>query len=383
MATSRKSPPSNIRARSTTKNKPPNGNHLVPTESPIDWDRAERVANSIANRRSDSLPATGPGVGLDELVPPGQLEDQIQAVTGLRSLSGPASVHLIDRAAWIHANIASFQSMLTPLTDRWAAKITKTGPMAGFARQVAGAEIGAMLGWMSTKVLGQYDVLLGNDGRGDAVYLVAPNMVALEQRFGFDAVEFRQWVLLHELTHRAQFTGVPWMRDHFKGLVAEIMQFAEPDPKQLLEGLRGIRSDRAAASQKVREGGIMGLMAGPQQQATMAKIGGLMSLLEGHGDVTMTRAAGTLVPSAQRFENILQARRRRGNPLSRLVMRLTGMEGKLNQYAAGERFISQVEAVGGDRVVDHCWQRVENLPSMDEIRSPQLWLARMDIVAAT
>ena len=110
----------------------------------------------------------------------------------------------------------------------------------------------------------------------------------------------------------------------------------------------------------------------------MARIGGLMSLLEGHGDITMTRAAGPLVPNADRFERILRERRRTNNPLSRTVMRLTGVEAKLNQYAAGARFITAIEADDGERAVDRCWRSPDHLPTLEEIRAPATWLARME-----
>ena len=102
-----------------------------------------------------------------------------------------------------------------------------------------------------------------------------------------------------------------------------------------------------------------------------------MSLLEGHGDVTMSRAAGDLVPSAARFSAVMQARRKRINPVTKLMLRLTGIEGKLNQYAAGERFIAAIEAERGSRAVDVCWLSAANLPSMEEIRNPSQWLGRI------
>jgi putative hydrolase len=110
----------------------------------------------------------------------------------------------------------------------------------------------------------------------------------------------------------------------------------------------------------------------------MAGIGGLMSLLEGHGDITMTRAAGPLVPNAERFERILRERRRTTNPLSRTVMRLTGMEAKLNQYAAGARFIGAIEADRGERAVDLCWTSPDHLPTLEEVRAPATWLTRTE-----
>ncbi len=233
-----------------------------------------------------------------------------------------------------------------------------------------------LLGWMSNRVLGQYDLLLGRDDVDDAVYMVGPNLAGLEKRFGFDPHEFRTWVLLHELTHRAQFTGVPWMRDHFTGLVDTSVRLANPDPRRIADAVREAFADRDRARQHVRDSGVFGLIASPEQRLIIQQISGLMSLLEGHGDVTMNRAVGDLVPSATRFNTVLQARRRRSNPFTRLTLRLTGIEGKLNQYAAGERFIGAIEAEGGQRVVDVCWRIPDNLPSMEEIRSPQQWLDR-------
>ena len=376
----------------------PNGAEPPGGPALIDWGIAQRVATHVANS-SGALPwsrATPPpptdspyhagwladAVSLDEL------EDRIEQVTGLRSAAGPAGspgrVVIIDRPQWIAANLASFRRLLDPLTQRAAAKMPAVG--AAVARRITGAEVGTLLGWMSHRVLGQYDLLLGQEpepdavgehGAGDAVYLVGPNLAAVQQRFGFDAQQFGMWVLLHELTHRAQFTGVPWMRDHFHGLVQRSLALANPDPKMLFAALADIVRDRATTRQRLQEFGVAGLIATPEHRGVLTRIAGLMSLLEGHGDVVMTRAASGLVPDAARFERVLQARRQQGNPLARVVQRLLGIEAKLNQYAAGERFIAVIERVGGPRLVDRCWESPEMLPSMDEIREPAAWLRRV------
>jgi len=342
-------------------------------ESPIDWRRAEQIATRVSGRHAD-VSTTGL-TDFSDMIP--TLEDKIETTTGLRSLAGPAAVEVIDRPAWIRANITSFQHLLSPVINEWSTKLPTKGFAARISAQVVGAELGALLGWMSTRVLGQYDLLVGRDDDDDAVYMVGPNLAAMEKRFGFDPVEFRTWVLLHELTHRAQFTGVPWMKEHFTGLVTTSVKLANPDPRRIAESIREAFSDRDRARQQVRDSGVLGLIASPEQRGVIQQIAGLMSLLEGHGDVTMSRAVSDLVPSAARFSHVLQARRRRSNPLTRLMLRLTGIEGKLNQYAAGERFIAAIEDVGGPRAVDVCWQAPENLPSMEEIRNPQLWLDRI------
>jgi len=236
-----------------------------------------------------------------------------------------------------------------------------------------------MLGWMSARVLGQYDLLFSDDAQNPgAVYLVGPNLVGLEEKFGFDPEQFRLWVTLHELTHRAQFTGVPWMREYFMERVHRTLDLASPDPSRVVAALREALRDRDAARQRLRDGGVVAMMATPEQQIVFNEVAGLMSLLEGHGDVVMDRAGEDLIPSADRFSRVLSERRRRANPVVKIVQRLTGLEGKLNQYAAGERFIAAIEDVGGDRAVDVCWESAANLPTLDEVRTPQLWLDRMD-----
>jgi coenzyme F420 biosynthesis associated uncharacterized protein len=204
-------------------------------------------------------------------------------------------------------------------------------------------------------------------------------MASLEHRFGFDPEQFRLWVTLHELTHRAQFTGVPWMREHFLGLVHETLALADPDPARMVAAVRDAMRDRGAARQRLRDGGVMAMVSTAEQQAVFHRVAGLMSLLEGHGDVVMDRAGTDIIPSAERFSRMLAERRRRANPIARIIQRLVGLEGKLNQYAAGERFIAAIEAVGGERAVDRCWRTPENLPSLDEVRSPQRWLDRVGL----
>ncbi|MEY2415216.1 MAG: hypothetical protein QOH53_550 [Ilumatobacteraceae bacterium] len=345
---------------------------MAAARSPIDWRRAEQIATGIAGRHPNVAGAKV--IDLRHMIP--QLEDQIEATTGLRSLAGPAVVQVIDRPDWIRANIASFQHLLAPVLDEWSEKMPSNGFAASISSQLVGAELGALLGWMSTRVLGQYDLLVGRDD-DDAVYMVGPNLAAMEKRFGFDPTEFRTWVLLHELTHRAQFTGVPWMKGHFTDLVDVSVRMANPDPHRIAEAIREAFNDRDRARQQVRDSGVFGLIASPEQRAVIQQIAGLMSLLEGHGDVTMSRAAGDLVPSAGRFSAVMQARRKRINPLTKLMLRLTGIEGKLNQYAAGERFIAAIEAERGPRAVDVCWLSAANLPSMEEIRNPSQWLGRI------
>ena len=354
---------------------------------PVDWAIAERVGCRLAGDEplSRSYHAGSLATDIAELVP--VAEDLVYATTGLRSLSGPARAVVVDRADWVRANIGAFQRLLGPMLERVAERSPSRGPLRSATRTIAGAEVGALLGWMSKRVLGQYDLLVGDAAAGDApagdtVYLVGPNVLALEKRYAFPPRQFRLWLALHEVTHRAQFTGVPWMRAHYLDLIRQSVELVDPDPQRLLEVLRAAAANiRRDGRRAFDDGGLAVVLASPAQRLVLDQVGGLMALLEGHGDVTMDRAGVAQVPSAERFSRVLSERRRNSSPVIRLVQKLTGIEAKLNQYELGEAFISAIERVDAT-LIERCWERPENLPSLAEIKTPAQWLDRMEVAAS-
>ncbi len=345
---------------------------------PVDWDLAERVAVRVSGRE----PFSG-SYHYDSLAPDfaeltALAEELVEAETGLRSLDGPATARLTDRAGWIRANVASFQRLLRPVTDRLAERMP-VGGMAPLARRAAGLEVGMLLGWMSARVLGQYDMLVVDDddaGEQDVVYYVGPNVLALEKRFAFPPRDFRLWLALHEVTHRAQFTGVPWMREHYLSLIDKTLSNIDPDPKRFIDAVLRVLEDVRSGRSPFEDGGVVTLLANDDQRAAIQKVGGLMSLLEGHGDVTMDRAGIGHVLHAERFSRVLRERRNQARGMARLVQRLVGLEAKLNQYEQGERFIAAIEAARGPRGIDAVWRGPEWLPTLEEIRDPQEWIER-------
>ena len=291
---------------------------------------------------------------------------------------------MTDRAGWVHANINSFQRLLRPITDRLDETVAST-PFAPVARRIAGAEVGALLGWMSGRVLGQYDLLVIEDENPDdqdIVYYVGPNVLALEKRFAFPPREFRLWLALHEVTHRAQFTGIPWMREHFLGLVKSTVDAVDTDPKQLIDAIGRMATEIRNGTNPLDEGGLAGLFSSPEQRKVLEQVSGLMSLLEGHGDVTMDRAGADRIPSSVRFGQVLRERRKQNNAMARLLQKLIGLEAKLKQYEQGEQFIEAVEKVGGTELLERAWEQPANLPTIGEIRDPGSWIARIQPVVA-
>ncbi len=369
-----------------------------PADEHVDWDLARRIAVRVAGTEPlyQSYLAEPLRKDFARFVP--VAAELVAIETGLET-PGEAHAEVIDRAGWIDANIAAFRRLLQPLlgapADTAEADTEEPAEPSRVTRTVGAVELGSVLGWMARRVLGQYDLLWASDDAGDSrgdtvgdtVYFVGPNILVTEKRFAFVPSQFRLWLALHELTHRSQFTGVPWLRPHFLQLVNGLVDEAQPDPERLRDGLRTLMTQRRSNSGQsnsdqnsqdlLGEGGLAAVFATEHQRGLIAQVGGMMSLVEGHGDVTMARAARGHIPDADRFAVVMQHRRRNVRGMARLIQRLLGIEAKLAQYQAGEDFIARIEAERGPRAVDRIWERVEHLPSMAEIRDPQAWLERV------
>ena len=364
---------------------------IAPVSTFVDWNLAEKVAVRVADRAPFSGEHHLEGLTAEFDVHTAKAEDLVAATTGLRSLSGNARARVVGRGDWIRANIASLQRLLRPLfenIDENSDAGQEQEPSTLTAR-LGGMELGLVLGWMSTRVLGQYDLLVLEDESAedqDLVYYVGPNLVALERRYAFPRDDFRLWLALHEVTHRAQFTGVPWMRSHYLGLVQSLLEGAQPESFDLVGSLKGLIENKSAArrsgsipdSSAAAGSGVLGAISSPAQQESLDQIAGLMSLLEGHGDVTMGRAGVGIVHGADRMAGVMADRRRNASGVTRLFQRVVGLEAKLAQYSQGEAFIGAVEAHGGTALLDRVWEEPSHLPDLGEIREPGRWIERLE-----
>lgn len=349
----------------------------------VDWELAQRVAARLSGSEPFAASYHAAGLERDFAELTHRAQDYVEAETGFRSASGRARARVVGRSDWVRANLASYRRLLRPVLGRL--EEVSTGPAGALSGKIAAVELGGLLGWMSTRVLGQYDLLVLEDedpDEQDLVYYVGPNILALEKRHSFPPEEFRLWVALHEVTHRTQFTGVPWLRGYFLDLVNELMGAVEPDPARLFAAAGRVAEGVRTGRNPLDDGGVVALFATAEQREAMERVGGLMSLLEGHGDVTMDRAAVDQVPSADRFARVLRARRKEMNLAAKLLQRLIGLEAKLAQYEQGERFIEAVEKVGGPELLNRAFESPEQLPTLTEIREPRRWIDRVGRDAA-
>jgi putative hydrolase len=108
-----------------------------------------------------------------------------------------------------------------------------------------------------------------------------------------------------------------------------------------------------------------------------------MSLLEGFSDYVMDEVGRDLVPGVERISARFHERRQaRRSPFERAIMRLTGMDVKMEQYRKGEAFVAAVAKAGGPTALQRLWSGPDALPRAGEIERPETWLRRNGIASA-
>jgi coenzyme F420 biosynthesis associated uncharacterized protein len=339
----------------------------------IDWDLAVTLGSRLAgegpvvSRDDAAAVVTELRAGADRSTP------LVRDFTGLVAAERTAPVLVVDRPGWIAANADGFATVLAPVVDKLTAK---KGPPSGLAltigSRVTGAEVGALLGFLAGKVLGQFDPFHAPAGR---LLLVAPNIVHVERELGVDPHDFRLWVCLHEETHRVQFTATPWLADH---LLGEMHALADTIvPSGVDDGLGRILDALRAARSGSQGGSILDVVSSPEQKEIVDRVTGVMSLLEGHADVVMDGVGPSVIPTVEAIRKRFNQRRKGAGTIDRLLRRLLGLDAKMAQYRDGAAFVRAVVDKAGMAEFNAVWERPENLPSKAEIAEPQSWISRV------
>ncbi|MGG2466066.1 zinc-dependent metalloprotease [Streptomyces sp. RGM 3693] len=311
-------------------------------------------------------------------------------------VEGEAAPHdtpvlVVDRPGWIRANVAGFRAVLKPLLAKMEDRRSSTpgGAVLGaVGGKVTGVELGMLLSFLASRVLGQYETFapasrnLPAGTQGGRLLLVAPNIVHVERELDVAPHDFRLWVCLHEETHRTQFSAVPWLRDHIEGEIQSFLAETDVDPGTLLERLREAAQSLAGAKPEGEESdegrSLVDLVQTPAQREILGRLTAVMSLLEGHADFVMDGVGPEVVPSVAEIREKFQKRRASGaGRLDVALRKLLGLDAKLRQYRDGERFVrSVVEEVGMDGF-NRIWTSPNTLPTKQEIAKPADWVARV------
>jgi coenzyme F420 biosynthesis associated uncharacterized protein len=347
----------------------------------IDWEQARGVALRVS--QWEQAPVGDRAFRAEQytrLVK--QSEPLIAEYLGVQLPQPISRVYVHDRREWLEANFASFEQLFRPIEEiyersgggRGAAGLL-LGELNG---KFLGAQLGVLLGYLARRVLGQYDLsLLSPDpATSGALYFVEPNIARVQSQLGLNDEEFRLWIALHEATHAFEFEAYPWVRQHFRGLLQQYFD-------QLNTQLEGLGSGLPQMLGRLAQGWGSGqhwieLVLTPEQRRIFEQLQALMSIVEGYGNHVMNAVGRQLLPSFEQIERRVAQRQSTKTLIEQLFNRITGMDLKLAQYQQGEAFVNAVIAQRGAAFAHRVWERVEHMPTMDEIRNPERWIARME-----
>lgn len=381
-------------------------------ESPVSWDAAARIAARLARPGS-----TAPRAELEALVAglreaADQAAGHVAELTRLSPADGaaarPTRVVVVDRANWARANVG----MLRAMTD--SALPHGSGSLALLTRGVSAAQIGAVLAALASRVLGQFDPFAtpgpsravpgalpaptpeAAPARPGQLLLVAPNVLRMERELGADPEQFRLWVCLHEQTHAAQFATAPWLAEHVRGGAQGLIESLSADMSGRLAGSAALRdlADgvlRAITEQRRRpERGrppdleaaaagspLIGAVLNAEQRRMFVELSAVMSLLEGHADVTMDAVGPDVLPGVRTIRAAFENRRDGRGAGDRVLRRLLGLDLKLAQYRDGAAFVRAVQAKVGLDGFNAAWTEPAHLPTPAEISDPGAWVRRI------
>ena len=334
----------------------------------VDWEFAATVGAKLARPAPATTDYTRDQAVTELAELARRAELPVREVTGLNEGADIAEARVVDRPEWVRAATKSMRVM-TGGTD---------APGGFLTSKLTGAQTGAVLGFISAGILGQYDPF-ADDG---VLLLVYPNVIAVERQLRVDPTDFRFWVCLHEVTHRVQFKANPWLAEHMSSSLATLTQDAGEQVGEIVGRLAGyVRDQRKGDAAEQNSGGVVGLLravqAEPQRQA-LDRLLVLGTLLEGHAEHVMDAVGPAVVPSVATIRARFDDRRQRKQPpLQRIIRTLLGFDAKMNQYTRGKAFVDEVVGRVGMSRFNTIWTDAETLPLPPEIEEPQRWIDRV------
>ncbi|CAN5721349.1 zinc-dependent metalloprotease [soil metagenome] len=357
------------------------------SSGPVNWELARQVAVAGAAEAGDDREATDEERhGFEEAVRVAELH--VARFTNLEPPTDVAEVRAVRRAEWIGANTENLASVLEPAAARIGEELgiaqrealppemrAGGGMLSQLSPLLMGAQVGQVLGFLAQRVLGQFDVAVQRSGAG-AVMFVVQNIRRFETDWSLDAIDFRTFVAMHEVTHRFEFAQ-PWTRERFGQLLDDFLSTLRIDLDSLRSRLETIDSSDPEALQGMFESdeGLFGTELDDEQRLKLGRIQAFMSAAEGYGDHVMHALGAELLPSYGRIEEAMR-RYREGEAGDPVFERLLGVEMKREQYEAGRAFCDTVVELTDEHTLARMWESFEAMPSLPEVSEARLWLAR-------
>lgn|SRR5450756_241424 len=352
----------------------------------VDWDHVQQVAIRASGHTPLETPWTSRRLrsSYEEMVR--RLEGPISEYTETTLPSAGTSVTVMGRKEWIEANVVAFRTLFEPVEEMYReighqSAIVVPG-LQRLSQMAISGEMGLLMGYLSRRVLGQYDMsVLGREPISNGkLYFVQQNIEGIEKELGIPPEEFRAWITLHESTHAHEFEAFPWLRDYMNHTLRAYLDCVLQEVRKAPSHSSGTAAALVARMAKnIRSGrSLLEAVMSQRQQHHMGSLQSLMCLLEGYSNHVMNEVGKSQMPHFEEIKSRVDARSGDRTQSERLFLKLTGLSMKMDQYRLGEQFVDMVVKDRSIRFVNNAFKGPENLPTMDEILHHDKWIARME-----
>lgn len=370
---------------------------LFAQQGPIGWDAARQLALSIASdggeeRNVDPLER----IRLEQLVRIAELH--VANATGLPSSFGGTGVSImpVTRGQWAATTLDSWR----PLFERLAGSLTPSNQpstpdpsdplgfmaplMAMMGPMMLGMTAGSMIGHLSQRSFGQYDLPVPRKP-SDELMVIPANFETFASEWSIPADDLRLWVCAQEIAMHTVLR-IPHVRATVDEFLSAYAAGFEPDATALEDRLSSLEfdmSDPSSMSGMQSMFGdpeiVLGAIQSQAQRDMLPKFEALIAAIVGYVDHIVDLVGSSLLSNTTMISEAVRRRRVEADDSDRFVERLFGLELTQSTYDRGAAFIAGiVEREGNDGLV-RLWESERTLPTPAEIEAPGLWLARIEL----
>ena len=377
---------------------------MLQSPGPVNMEVARRTAETMAKLD----PATGEQQAEPSIDPDASraIDDVVRAVqlmvseaTGVSAaLTVPARA--VDRATWSSLTLTALEPVLgalaaalgrtnaDPEANIGAAQSPTTpfSPDMLFAMMMPlllGGWAGSMIGLLSHRALGQFDLPLPLDGAPTLLF-IPHNVEAFAEEWSLPLDEMRYALALREVVHSAQ-RAVPWVRERLLRCASAYVGAYEVQADAMESQLGGFDpsdpSSMEAIANLADPDVLLGAMRSERQKPLLAELQRFVSVLEGYTDVVVESIGERMVTSHGRLDEALRRHRLERGDATGFVDRLLGLELDRGHYEAGVAFCRGVmeRSDGALDQLNRIWSDESMVPTEAELVAPGLWLARIDL----
>jgi putative hydrolase len=323
-------------------------------------------------------------------------QSAVAETTGIaETLAVPA--RCVDRSEWTTATLGTLAPVLESLATALGASGSEPGGPGGQPDEggeaifgmlmqtllpvLLGVWSGYMIGQLSHRALGQYDLPLPLEGPPQLLFITR-NVDEFVQEWSLPAEEMRYALVLREVVHGAQ-RSIPWVRERLVRHSSAYVGAYEVQPDAFEETLGQIDFTNPEAMQSANAfgdpGALLGAMSSERQGPLLEELQRFVSVLEGYTDVVVDDLGSKMVPAHVRIDEALRRHRMERGEANAFVDRLLGLELERRHYDEGAAFCRGVVERGGMEALNRIWASEEMVPTRPELEAPGLWLARIEL----